>query len=60
MNQLNQIILEGNIVNDIDDVYESKVFAFPQLATYYDLGYWANSDAKSYIVQIKAVEESVK
>ena len=45
---------------DIDDVYESKIFAFPQLATYYDLGYWANSDAKSYIVQIKAVEESVK
>lgn len=45
---------------DISDVYESKIFVFPQLATYYDLGYWANSDAKSYIVQIKAVEESVK
>ena len=45
---------------DISDVYESKIFAFPHLATYYDLGYWFNSDAKSYITQIKAVEESVK
>lgn len=45
---------------DISDVYESKIFAFPQLATYYDLGYWVNSHAKNYITQIKAVEESVK
>lgn len=45
---------------DISDVYESKIFAFPQLATYYDLGYWDNSHAKNYITQIKAVEESVK
>ena len=45
---------------DISDVYESKIFAFPQLATYYALGYWDNSHAKSYLTQIKAVEESVK
>ena len=45
---------------DISDVYESKIFAFPQLATYYDLGYWDNKHAKNYITQIKAVEESVK
>lgn len=45
---------------DISDVYESKIFTFPQLATYYDLGYWVNSQAKNYITQIKAVEESVK
>ena len=45
---------------DISDVYESTIFAFPQLATYYDLGYWDNSHAKNYITQIKAVEESVK
>lgn len=45
---------------DIDDVYESKIFAFPQLSTYHAPVYWADSDAKSYITQIKAVEESVK
>lgn len=45
---------------DISDVYESKIFAFPRLATYYDLGYWDNSHAKNYITQIKALEESVK
>lgn len=45
---------------DIDDAYESKIFVFPQLATYYDLGYWVNSQAKNYITQIKAVEKSVK
>ena len=45
---------------DISDVYESKIFTFPQLATYYTLGYWDDSQAKNYITQIKAVEESVK
>ena len=45
---------------DIDDVYESKFFVFPQLATYYTLGYWDDSQAKNYITQIKAVEKSVK
>ena len=45
---------------DISDVYESKIFAFPQLATYYTLGYWDDSQAKNYITQIKAIEESVK
>ena len=45
---------------DINDVYESKIFVFPQLATYYTLGYWDDSQAKNYITQIKAIEESVK
>ena len=45
---------------DINDVYESKIFVFPQLATYYTLGYWDDSQAKNYITQIKAVEKSVK
>ena len=45
---------------DISDVYEDKIFAFPQLTTYYDLGYWVNTQAKNYITQIKAIEESVK
>ena len=45
---------------DISDVYESKIFVFPQLATYYTLGYWDDSQAKNYITQIKAVEKSVK
>ena len=45
---------------DINDVYESKIFVFPQLATYYTLGYWDDSQAKNYITKIKAVEKSVK
>lgn len=45
---------------DINDVYESKIFVFPQLATYYTLGYWDDSQAKNYITQIKAVEKSIK
>ena len=42
--------------DDLWDI-EDKIFAFPQLATYYTLGYWDDSQAKSYIVQIKSVEE---
>lgn len=45
---------------DISDVYESKIFAFPRLCTFNEVGYWDNSHAKNYITQIKAIEESVK
>ena len=45
--------------DDLWDI-EDKIFAFPQLATYYTLGYWDDSQAKNYITQIKAVEKSVK
>lgn len=45
---------------DISDVYESKIFAFPRLCTFSEVGYWADSYAQNYITQIKAVEESVK
>ena len=45
--------------DDLWDI-EDKIFAFPQLATYYTLGYWDDSQAKNYIAQIKAVEKSVK
>lgn len=44
---------------DISDVYESKVFAFPRLCTFNEVGYWADSDAKNYIIQIKVVETLV-
>lgn len=45
---------------DIIDFYGSKTFTFPILCTYYAPVYWSDSNAKSYITQIKAVEESVK
>ena len=45
---------------DVIDFYGSKTFTFPILCTYYAPVYWSDSDAKSYITQIKAVEESVK
>ena len=45
---------------DISDVYESKIFAFPRLCTFNEVGYWVDSQAKNYITQIKAVEKSVK
>ena len=45
--------------DDLWDI-EDKIFAFPQLVTYYDIGYWVNTQAKNYITQIKAIEESVK
>ena len=45
---------------DIIDFYESKTFTFPILCTYYAPVYWSDSDVKSYITQIKAIEESVK
>ena len=45
--------------DDLWDI-EDKIFVFPQLATYYTLGYWDDSQAKNYITQIKAVEKSVK
>ena len=43
---------------DISDVYESKIFAFPRLCTFGEIGYWVDSHAKNYITQIKAVEKA--
>ena len=41
---------------DISDVYESKIFAFPRMSTFTELGYWADSYAKNYILKIQVIE----
>lgn len=41
---------------DISDVYESEIFIFPRLCTFNEVGYWADSYAKNYIIKIKLVE----
>lgn len=44
---------------DISDVYESKIFSFPRLSTFNEIGYWADSYAKNYIIHIKVVESII-
>ena len=41
---------------DISDVYESKIFAFPRMSNFMELGYWADSYSKNYIIKIQVIE----
>lgn len=41
---------------DISDVYGSKIFSFPRMTTFNELGFWADSYAKNYIIKIQVVE----
>lgn len=45
---------------DISDVYESKIFAFPRMSNFMELGYWADSYSRNYIDHIKHIELCAK
>lgn len=45
---------------DIIDNYESKIYSFPRMVNFMELGYWADSYAGNYIDRIKHIELCAK